>query len=414
MGGYIIVFRRISQYIRVILLFAATSIIFSGCQEVRRYVVQEHLFSIEPGKAEHTIDLFHSASQPFDERSDIYMRDGLIWLVNRNANKIMTFTSYGDLVGLLFDPDENPVPASLPLVRNGSAGISSRRAIAYEFHRIGWFSVDSHRRILVEDLLPQDRWQIDAETGAVLNRVVLRFSPSGELIDYIGQDGPRGEPFPHIQHVITTSKDELVVVSRIPDRWLVYWFLPDGEHLSTIEIPVERLPIPAEGYIPSLQEVLPDPEMHRIYIKIDYYRKQTEGATAGVQRVEQSESRVYWLDLSDAVYEQNIEIPPNRVETRESTILNPQTRNYPYVLLGILPDNHLLFMSEETDDRVQLLLMHTSGRVVRRRSIEIPSEAVLYRRLRLTDSGILTGALLYEDGADILWWRTDSMLPHGL
>ncbi|MFW5801026.1 MAG: LIC_12708 family protein [Spirochaeta sp.] len=406
MGGYSIVVRRLLLLLSGSILLGAGLL---GCGDSRRYVDQEELFFINIGKLEHSIDLFQSDAAPFSERSDIYMFDGLVWVLNRNANKIMTFTSYGDLVSLIYDPDENPVPSTLP-INSSESSIASRRAVPYEFNQIGWFAVDSTRRILVEDLLPRDRWV--QEDGQILNRVVLRFSPQGQPLDYIGQDGLRGTPFPHIHRVDTSVNDELVVISRVSDRWLVYWFLPSGEHLSTVEIPVERLPIPSEGLIPSLQDVVPDPEQRRIYLKIDYYRKNTDHTTDGIEQISQESSNVYWLDLADGVYREGIEIPRNTQETTDSSLLEQQTRDYSYKLVGATGGQYLLFMSEEEDDNVQLMLMDTSGRVVRRRYIHIPGDGVLHRRLRLSGNNILVGLLAYNDGAEVHWWRTDAMLPH--
>ncbi|WP_041396989.1 LIC_12708 family protein [Spirochaeta africana] len=396
------------------MLFLIAAVVLAGltgCGDARRYVDQEELFFIQLGKLEHNIDLFQSRTSPFSERSDIYMADGLVWVLNRNANKIMTFTSYGDLVSLIYDPDENPAPATLPIAGQ-TTGISSRRAVPYEFNRVGWFTIDSRRRILVEDMLPRDRWEIDDDLDSALNRVVLRFSPQGEPLDYIGQDGPRGAPFPHIHRLETSVDDELVVISRVPDRWLVYWFLSGGEHLSTIEIPVERLPMPREGLIPSLQEVIPDTERRRIYLKIDYYQEHTDATTAGVDRINQEYSYVYWMDLNDGVYRGGVEIPRNVRETSESSLLDQRTRDFSYRLIGVPEGRYLLLMSEEDDDNVQLLLMGLDGRVIRRRYIRIPQDQVLFRRLRLSRNAILVGLLAYDDGAEVHWWRTDALLPH--
>ena len=396
----------------VALFFLAAGL--AGCQDTRLYVEQEHLFSIGLGKMEHTFDLFQSSAAPFNERSDIYIADGLVWVLNRNANKIMTFTSYGDLVSLLYDPDENPVPAALPVVTPGTgvdSRVSSRRAMPYQFNRIGWFSVDSQRRLMVEDLLPRDRWIEDSNLQTTLNRVVLRFSAQGEPLDYIGQDGPRGDPFPYIHRIENSINDELVVVSRVPDRWLVYWFLPNGEHLTTVEIPVERLPVPAEGLIPSLQDIIPDPNNRRLHVKIDYYSKETEHATEGVRQVVQHSSYVYWLDLADGIYREYVEIPRNIQETEDSSLLEQRTRDYSYSLLGVLNGGNMLFISEEDHD-AQLMLLSSDGRVIRRRYVSIPRDGVNYRRLRIGKNGILIGLLAYTDGAEIHWWRTDSMLPH--
>ncbi len=382
----------------------------AGCSDGWRYVKQEELFFIDLGKMDRNINLFHDEGEPFNERSDIRMEDGLVWVLNRNANKIMTFTSYGDLVSLLYDPDENPVPVNF--TDNDSEDlVSSRRAIPYQFNRIGWFALDSNRNILVEDQLPRDRWKKDDEMGVMLNRIILRFSSKGEPIDYLGQDGPRGMAFPYIYRMEITRNDEIVVVSRVPDRWLVYWFSPGGQHISTVEIPVYRLPMPEENLVPSLQDIFADPKMRRIYLKIDYYQRKLDDITGGVEGVDQVKSMIYWMDLEEGVYREGVEVPRNVVKEGDS-LLDQTEQSYSYTLLGVPDTGLLLLMSEEPDGVVQLVLLRTDGKVIRRRYIEVPQEEVVFRRLHLGHSGILVGLFGYSNGAAVHWWRTDAMLPY--
>ncbi len=398
------------QFVRIIVLMMGVFVLFGACQNTKRHIDQEELFFLELGKLENTINLFHDEGTAFSERSDITMVDGLVYILNRNSNKIMVYTSYGDLISLLYDPDENPAPLSV-LQEGEDGSISSRRAVPFAFTRIGWFAVDSQRRLLVEDRLPRDRWEQDVELDSMLNRVVLRFTPDGQLLDYIGQDGPRGAPFPYIYRVEATDNDELVVISRVPEKWLVYWFLPSGEHVTSLEIPVDQLPIPEEGLVPSLQEIFPDPELRRLYLKIDYYQTRRDENTGGIRQVTLDSSSIYWLDLEDGVYRDSIVIPPNRQFATGSSLFEEGQREYSYSLLGVPGKELLLLMSEEPEGQVQLMLMKTDGTVIRRRYIEIPRDGILRRRLRIGENGILVGLLSYEDGASVYWWRTDAMLP---
>jgi hypothetical protein len=56
-----------------------------------------------------------------------------------------------------------------------------------------------------------------------------------------------------------------------------------------------------------------------------------------------------------------------------------------------------------------LLILHTSGRVVRRRTLEINYDEVIYRDLHISRAGILSGLLATRDDVQVVWWRTDRL-----
>jgi hypothetical protein len=54
--------------------------------------------------------------------------------------------------------------------------------------------------------------------------------------------------------------------------------------------------------------------------------------------------------------------------------------------------------------------MNTEGRVVRRRMLAIEDELTAYKEFYVSDSGILSGLLGFEDRVDIVWWRSDRFI----
>ena len=81
----------------------------------------------------------------------------------------------------------------------------------------------------MEDTIPESRAEYDEQQQAYLNRVVRRFDLSGSYLDYLGREGIGGTPFPYIEALHVNSRDDVIVVSRAEESWLVYWVQSRGK-----------------------------------------------------------------------------------------------------------------------------------------------------------------------------------------
>jgi hypothetical protein len=219
---------------RVIPCICCVLIIFGCFQQPPERLYKETLFSINLGKLEDQIDLFQLKGGLTNVKNDFFMKDGMFYIANTNSSKIMQFTSYGDLLFILYNPDPYINPQPIILQTDDIEGkVTNRYAARFGLQHIGVIAVDSAHTIYVEDAVPEDQVIEDEENGVVLDSRILRFSRLGVLIDFIGQDGVGGTPFPFIYDIHVSKKDELVVVSKIPGAWIVFWFTKEGRLLYT-------------------------------------------------------------------------------------------------------------------------------------------------------------------------------------
>ena len=68
----------------------------------------EELFSLKYGNYEDEFHLY--TSEPADYFSSLTMRDGFFYIADSASKKVNQFSSYGDLVSVLYNPETNPVP----------------------------------------------------------------------------------------------------------------------------------------------------------------------------------------------------------------------------------------------------------------------------------------------------------------
>ena len=391
--------------VNALLLLVSVSIL-SSCGDVSTQSFErEELFRLSIGKLEDHLDLFRVGGIPLDRKTRLFSRGGRVFISNGPSNKIMEFTSYGDLIHMLYDPEDNPRPVML-LATPGSEARANRHAHEYSFHQLGDIVVTGEELILVEEILSPDRALLDPETGVILNRVVLRFSSDGERIDYLGQEGIGGAPFPYIERLEVTNTDEVVVVSRTQQSWKVFWFSSDMDLLYDVTIPLDSLPVPRAGVVPFLDTVVPDKEAHVVYVKLSYF-DDTQGAA------EETPSRIYNLSLETGRYEGFFEVPRNIRTVFADNEEGSRDEEFLYELVGSAPRGHLILMSRELDDQTLLLVVDNEGSVVRRRRITIEDSDIVYKHFHISPEGILYGLLAWEDHARVVWWRSDRLIPAG-
>lgn len=401
------VFRRIATvYAAVLVLLSLSSCMAARSPSMER----ETLFRLNYGRFEDEIDLFNLEGNQTGTDTQLYMRDGMFYIVNSGARKVLQFTSFGDLLSVFYNPDFNPHPSFASASDGELNTAATRKAIAHPFNSPSCLAVDNRKRLYVVDRVPGDRQEYDTSVQVVLNSVVLRFAPDGRFMDYLGQEGAGGTPFPPITGVYVTAANQFVVVSRHMNGIIVYWYAEDGQPLYRIPVSFESLPIPGEnpeGVFPTLDKVLPDYSGGRLYLKIDYYVSDTDSATGVHAGISFDRSMIYPLDLSSGQYQQPIEIPAYQGVEKDN--LGTLTFTKPYELLGITNGGWIFLYTPETGGYA-LELMDSRSRRMQRRFIEIRTEELVYNTLMLSPDGIISALLATATNASIVWWRTDALI----
>lgn len=388
-------------------LFGMIPIFFSGCAPSTTPVLErETRFELGIGRLEDELGIFSRNGVLPRVPNTVTMRDGMVYVGNGTSNKVMGFTSYGDLVRLIFEPRENPQPVTLgePVSRNGDT-LLTRRAVSFSFNRLGRIAVDSRRMIYAEDILPRGRAVWDDNLEVYLNRVVLRFDAEGNPVDYIGQEGIGGTPFPSINRLQMSPRDELVVIADTNAYRKLFLYAPNGEVITTVEIERDRLPVPEanSGYVPILNDTVIGSEASRVYVMVSYYRAQEDPASGRAKGIGFDHTRVYWINTYTGRYEGFVELPR---ETAEG--MGEQH----FQMLGIARGEHIFLLSRVDETNSQLVIMNDRGRVLRRRLLQIPEQDLVVRSFHLSSEGVLTALLGYPDRAHVVWWRSDRLLPH--
>jgi hypothetical protein len=401
-------FRPLFPSLATIALFSL--FVLSCSQEPVSRVEREKLFSLSYGNFEDQINLFQLDEANTGPDTQIFMKDGMVYVANSGSKKVLQLTSFGDLLAVLYNPDVNPVPSFAARDAESASETSTRKAIAYPFNHPVYLSVDSEKRLYVVDYLPSERIEYDNDEQVMLDNVVLRFGSDGKFLDYLGQEGPGGTPFPPITGIYNNKKNETIVVTKSQSGIKVFWFNDAGTLLFRVPVSFANLPGPYDKNVQStatLEKIIPDPDSRKLYLKIDYYVEVIDKDTGSSSGISYDRSCVYPFDINSGKYEARIDVPP--YEGVDKDDLGTVNYKKPYELLGVTSSGWLYLITPDSGGyAIEVLDKHS--RRVYKRILSVSDDELAYNALMLSGDGIISALLATQFDASIVWWRTDALI----
>ncbi|MCL1994449.1 MAG: hypothetical protein FWG66_16015 [Spirochaetes bacterium] len=395
---------------KILCLLAGIALLgFSACQahetEFEAGVVDRFdFFSLDIGHLENQLALFAFEGYPA-MRTGMALRDGMLYISDGNGGKIVRYNFFGDLLFMIFNEDTNPRPISLST--NFAEGEHATRwAIHYPLKDPGRIVVDSRRHIFVEERLPPERVRFDQENNVVLDAMLLHFDQNGNFIQYLGQDGIGGTPFPRIVGLYASGTDEIVVVSRLPGGWNIFWFDPSGALLYLIMISSSEIPMLPEmdQALGIVDRIVAVPDSRQLLIKVDYY-KDILGDDYMRLGKELYRSLIWTLNVEDGSYIAYTDVPHYTVPGDTEGVLGKMI----YSMLGVMPNGiALLYFPIETGHSI--LFLNTITGEQRRGVINFSSSQLVYHNFSISPEGMLLGILVDDYQVNLVSWRTDVFL----
>ncbi|MBQ8014151.1 MAG: hypothetical protein IJ257_07145 [Treponema sp.] len=384
--------------------------LFSSCNKSNQVhsVSENALFTLNYGNFEDELSLFDLAKTG-SIRTYMTMRDGFFYIANGEAKKILEFNSYGDLLSLYYNED---VLKDVAFVEKNSVN-STKKAISYPFNTLGPLTVDSRKYIYAVDTLPTERQERDSAKRLLLSSVVLRFDSNGKFIDYLGQQGPGGTPFPYVKNIYTTQDNELVVICTTNDGLVAYWFNTNGFLLYTVPVSQNSVPklnsgeaaeIPA--YI-SIENIIPDCSEHKLYVKVDYYMSSLDPSLKVQSGIDYYTTLLCTLNVETGFYDEPLEIPAYEYSVTEN--LTKEIYNLPFDFLGVTENGWFFFIVPDEEGFIVQMVQPDGQRIVKR-SLSVEHSKILYYTLSLSGNGIISALFVKNERAEAVWWRTDSLL----
>lgn len=382
--------------------------LFSCTENTSAELKRENLFSLSYGVFEDDLNLFNlTASHTNNNDTQIFMKEGLFYISNSGAKKVLKLSSFGDLLTIFYNPEANPKPSFIQENEKTFSNTATRTAIEYYFNRPSLITVTDSKNIFVVDTLTEDRIEYDHEENLALKDLILSFNEKGEFVDFIGQEGTGGTPFPSIERIYSNNLGEIIVVCRTQKSLKVYWYNSMGVLLYKAPFFFNALPNPYTGeinFFATIDKIIPDYNDQKLYVKIDYYIKEIDSATKASAGIKYDRSSLYFLNIKTGRYESHIDIEPYEGEE----IVSGQNIKFTkvYEMLGITQDNHCYFITPQNGGYA-IAILDIKSKKIYRRNLSVNLDEMVYNVFNLSQDGIIS-AILAEDGkANIVWWRTD-------
>jgi hypothetical protein len=302
------------------------------------------------------------------------------------------------------------------IVETGSDVASTRRAVRLTLPEMHGIAVDNEETIYLAARASSTLAVTDDALGVRREGIVLRFDREGRALPYLGIDGPGGTPFPPIERIQLTARDELVVVCRTALARMVYWFAPDGTPRYESVISEGQIPPPAAsaGNVTIvIQNICPDQTRPALYVLVDYSREDVDRSTGTVTAVVPLSSVLHRLNLETATFDQSHELPavkPRKVQSGGREVEIPGAR---YGLLGMVEQGAAFLMRPEGSGVYEIAILDAQGRLAQKRRVLIDDQEFSYVTLHLSSRGILSALLCDSTKVHVVWWRCDRILDPG-
>ncbi|GHV44487.1 lipoprotein [Spirochaetia bacterium] len=397
------------------IVLALLPMFFFACsREQAVSVAREDHFTLNIGRLEDQLALYNLEGDRGISRTNIAMQDGLFYISDGNGQKIVQYTSYGDILFMIYNEETNPIPLTLRTNIEGS-GMVTRWAFTYPLREPGRLAVDSRKHIYAEDRLPDDRYSVDPESKALLDSIVLHFDQDGRFVEYLGQEGIGGSPFPRISGIYTSIRDEIVVVCRIPTGWNIYWFDAGGTLLYLVQLKNNAVPVPPDWpkVSSSLDAIMPAPDSRTLYFKVDYYRDTFDESTNTRTGNEPDRSIIWIMDVENGSYTGRMEVPFLEYTFNENG--RKVSERVLYSMLGVIHGGGI-FLNFPVETGYSILILNANSAADaaaedrHQGTIRVDRDELQLNTFDLSADGILSALLVSNYEAKIVWWRTDKLL----
>ncbi|MBE6352086.1 MAG: hypothetical protein E7060_03965 [Treponema bryantii] len=370
-------------------------------------ISETELFTLNYGNFEEQLSI-SDLNTVGEVRYGIVMKDGFFYIVDGSSKKTMELNSYGDLLTLFYNEDSQTKEL---LEKSTQNPLSVRHQLGFPFDYPGKIAVDSKKCIYTVCTIPRNR-QEESENGLLYSQAVLRFTRDGSSVEYIGQQGPGGTPFPYIRNIYTTEKDELVVVSNSNEGMIIYWFTSDGFLKNMIpinskDVPTDDIPETSNEIYWSLENVIPDTVENRLYVKIDYYSSYLDEESRVQSGINYLQTLLYPLDTETGLYGEPVSIPPYE----ESVVVDYSRLTYkiPYDFLGVTKNGWKYFIIK-TEKGFNIEMIQNESQRILRRQFDINHEDNLFYTMSVSHEGIITALYIDKNKARVVWYRTDTLI----
>lgn len=360
---------------KISLLFIVI-IFLTNCSKKQENLKQEHLFHIPVGIMEDEVNLFEKYGAITLDKLYYSMYNGVFYVVNTPSNKVMRFSSHGDVLSLIYNPKTYP-----GIISNDE----QKRITSYPFSNPTSIAIDSTGNFYVQDNAFAEKQFSTTPGQPFFDNVIIKFNDKGEKLYTLGQEGINSSNFPLIHRITTTKNNDIVVIARLFDSWKIYWFDSEGLLKTAPEV-IENSQLSKNNSI-YIDDIFVDMNEIKVYISTDILTK---------------ESNNKQITLFSKELGANKEFKPV-LEKRPGNNENITS------LIGIDNKSNLYYLSSSGNNRkyyYTLYIVNNEGKITAENRLETPfSPSQIIPKFYFSTQNVITAFLIHSSGVEVVWWR---------
>lgn len=403
------------KFIRYAVAIAILLLLFSckSGKNTTKVLERQDLFSLNYGNFEDELNL-SKMDQGTYSVVNVCLNNGIFYISSASGQKVLKTSSYGDLLSLYYNPATNPRPSFYKKIQDGQNPETgenmpgTRTIIEYPFRNCTFLQVNELENLYVVDTVPNDRIQFDSEENIALSNVILQFDEKGKFVDYIGQEGLGGTPFPNIVSLSTNADNDIIAVCKTLMATKVFWFNREGLLLSRIDLNNSALPFPYEkdkNFFMNIDAVFPSYQEPALFLKIDYYVEDFDDITGASTGVNYDKSSIYKITLSEGAFEHVADVAPFEDISDDETGSVKKV----YMLMNVCRDDWAFLMSQ-TDTAYSILLLNMKTGETKKINLGLENMSLLYSTFSVTKDCMLAGLFADEDKITISVWHIENFI----
>ena len=341
-------------------------------------------FGTLPGEIAPLEDRFNNSS------FDIKTYNGLVYIVETKANKLMIFNSYGKLIQAY----QNGIFKTNQDLKIKKVDFENIQAI-----------YPSKDFIVVSDKLDSGKSKFDEkENIAYFTKIFILNKDLS--IEVLGQEGKNGTPFPQVYDINIDDGNHIAIITIYSEGYIIYSY--DNELLPLYKVYVNKhmLQIPEDEtkkYNISIDKVFFEVSKKIIYVKTTYYENIGTNENINDLGVRIKNQYLYTVSLNkNKKFEikSKVVLPKNLLDDQQESFIN---------IIGIQKDKIIASTSIKNLLNTLIWSLDSKGQI-KEQMILIEPPNLTFLAESLSRDGILSILYGEKSGVSVYWWNLNTLL----
>ncbi|WP_421622929.1 hypothetical protein R5397_03635 [Borrelia sp. MN22-0132] len=341
-------------------------------------------FGTLPGEITPLVNKFTNSS------FDIKTYNGLVYIVEAKANKLMIFNSYGKLI---------------QTYQNGIFKTNSDLKIKkVDFENIKAI-YPSKDFIVVSDKLNNKKSKFDEkENIAYSTRIFILNKDSS--VEVLGQEGRNGTLFPQVYDINIDDKNNIAIITISNEGYIIYSYDKDLSPLYKIYVNTNILQIPEEEkkkYNISIDKVFFEVNKKIIYVKTTHYENIRTNENINDLGVRIKNQYFYTMSLNknkEFEIKNKITLPQNLLDDQQESFIN---------IIGIQKDKIIASTNMKNLSNTLIWKLDKKGKI-KEQMVLIEPPNLKFLAESLSKDGILSILYGEKSGVSVYWWNLKTLL----